>query len=472
MWLGVDYYPEQWDEALLDSDLDTIAELGCNVIRIAEFAWNKFENEEGVFTFDFFDRFLDVVEQTDMKVIFCTPTATPPAWLTQKYPEVLQADQDGHIFYHGCRRHYNYNAPVYLEKTRIIVEELAQHYADRKCIVGWQIDNELNCQIGEFFSEADSAAFRVFLKEKYGTLNKLNEAWGTVFWNQTYTDWSQIYLPRHTPHNTSNPHLKLDSLRFYSESCISYCKLHYDILKKYLPKNVFVTTQGLFPHVNYNRLHDEALDFLTYDSYPMFGLSDEGGNRLKDRKWSMELARIRGAGNEFGIMEQQSGANGWNTRMEAPAVRVAKTMNTPHGDAITVFDLRFCVPNKEVMPERGIHTLEHLFAGFMRNHLNGNGVEIIDISPMGCRTGFYMSLIGTPDEQRVADAWKAAMEDVLKVQDQNQIPELNVYQCGTYQMHSLQEAQDIARNILERDVRINSNEELALPKEKLQELHI
>ena len=151
-----------------------------------------------------------------------------------------------------------------------------------------------------------------------------------------------------------------------------------------------------------------------------------------------------------------------HTRMEAPAVRVAKTMNTPHGDAITVFALRFCVPNKEVMPERGIHTLEHLFAGFMR----------IDISPMGCRTGFYMSLIGTPDEQRVADAWKAAMEDVLKVQDQNQIPELNVYQCGTYQMHSLQEAQDIARSILERDVRINSNEELALPKEKLQELHI
>lgn len=159
-----------------------------------------------------------------------------------------------------------------------------------------------------------------------------------------------------------------------------------------------------------------------------------------------------------------------HTRMEAPAVRVAKTMNTPHGDAITVFDLRFCVPNK-VMPEEDPY-LEHLFAGFMRNHLNGNGVEIIDISPMGCRTGFYMSLIGTPDEQRVADARKAAMEDVLKVQDQNQIPELNVYQCGTYQMHSLQEAQDIARSILERDVRINSNEELALPEEKLQELHI
>ncbi|MCW7548611.1 S-ribosylhomocysteine lyase [Photorhabdus sp. P32] len=161
-----------------------------------------------------------------------------------------------------------------------------------------------------------------------------------------------------------------------------------------------------------------------------------------------------------------------HTRMNAPAVRVAKTMKTPHGDTITVFDLRFCVPNKQVMPEKGIHTLEHLFAGFMRNHLNGEGVEIVDISPMGCRTGFYMSLIGAPAEIRVADAWKAAMADVLKVKDQSQIPELNIYQCGTYHMHSLTEAQDIARHILDSDVLVNKNDELALPEEKLTELKV
>ncbi|CFQ88788.1 S-ribosylhomocysteinase [Yersinia frederiksenii] len=161
-----------------------------------------------------------------------------------------------------------------------------------------------------------------------------------------------------------------------------------------------------------------------------------------------------------------------HTRMNAPAVRVAKTMKTSHGDAITVFDLRFCKPNEDILPEKGIHTLEHLFAGFMRDHLNGDGVEIIDISPMGCRTGFYMSLIGTPDEQRVAKAWKAAMEDVLKVTEQRKIPELNEFQCGTYHMHSLEEAQAIARDILDNDVGVNHNEELALPKEKLKELHI
>ena len=151
-----------------------------------------------------------------------------------------------------------------------------------------------------------------------------------------------------------------------------------------------------------------------------------------------------------------------HTRMNAPAVRVAKTMTTPGGDTITVFDLRFCRPNEEILSEKGIHTLEHLFAGFMRDHLNGNGVEIIDISPMGCRTGFYMSLIGTPDEAKVAEAWLAAMEDVLGVEQQNQIPELNEYQCGTYQMHSLEEAKAIAGDIKSRGVGVNSNTELKL----------
>ncbi|GHB20277.1 S-ribosylhomocysteine lyase [Shewanella indica] len=159
-----------------------------------------------------------------------------------------------------------------------------------------------------------------------------------------------------------------------------------------------------------------------------------------------------------------------HTKMEAPAVRVAKTMSTPKGDTITVFDLRFCAPNKDILSERGIHTLEHLFAGFMRDHLNGDGVEIIDISPMGCRTGFYMSLIGTPEEGRVADAWLAAMEDVLKVQDQMAIPELNEYQCGTYQMHSLEQAQDIARNIIAAGVSVNRNDDLKLSEELLKQL--
>ncbi|MCF1428225.1 MAG: S-ribosylhomocysteine lyase [Shewanella sp.] len=159
-----------------------------------------------------------------------------------------------------------------------------------------------------------------------------------------------------------------------------------------------------------------------------------------------------------------------HTRMQAPAVRVAKTMSTPSGDTITVFDLRFCIPNQTILSQEGIHTLEHLFAGFMRDHLNGDQVEIIDISPMGCRTGFYMSLIGQPDEKQVANAWLAAMEDVLMVADQSKIPELNEFQCGTCKMHSLDQAQEIARSILASGIGINRNEELALSDEILKGL--
>lgn len=156
--------------------------------------------------------------------------------------------------------------------------------------------------------------------------------------------------------------------------------------------------------------------------------------------------------------------------MKAPAVRVAKTMQTPGGDTITVFDLRFNKPNESMMGEKGIHTLEHLFAGFIRAHLNSDDVEIIDVSPMGCRTGFYMSLIGTPSEERVGKAWLEAMKDVLNVERMEDIPELNEYQCGTYMMHSLEEAKEIAQMVIDHGIGVNKNEDIALSEETLKSL--
>lgn len=159
-----------------------------------------------------------------------------------------------------------------------------------------------------------------------------------------------------------------------------------------------------------------------------------------------------------------------HTKMNAPFVRVAKIMQTPKGDTITVFDLRFTIPNQAILPEKGIHTLEHLFAGFMREHLNGQGVEIIDISPMGCRTGFYMSLIGQPEESRVAKAWLDSMHDILKVKSEQDIPELNKYQCGTYTMHSLDEAKAIATTVIKSNVSVCHNQDIALTDEQLTKL--
>ena len=158
-----------------------------------------------------------------------------------------------------------------------------------------------------------------------------------------------------------------------------------------------------------------------------------------------------------------------HTKMKAPAVRVAKKMKTPCGDTITVFDLRFYKPNKGMMGEKGTHTLEHLFAGFIRDHLNGDDVEIIDVSPMGCRTGFYMSVIGEPDEERVAKAWEESMRDILNVKSESDIPELNIYQCGSCKMHSLKEAKEIAKYVLDSGIGVMNNEELKLDESLLKD---
>ena len=158
-----------------------------------------------------------------------------------------------------------------------------------------------------------------------------------------------------------------------------------------------------------------------------------------------------------------------HTIMPAPAVRRAKGMKTPHGDDITGFDLRFCRPNEAILSQEGIHTLEHLFAGFMRNHLNSSTTEVIDLSPMGCRTGFYMSVIGCPSEEDVVKAWEASMNDVLAVENQNDIPELNLYQCGTYKMHSLEDAKAIATEVLRKDIDIMDNDALKLDLSKVEQ---
>ena len=158
-----------------------------------------------------------------------------------------------------------------------------------------------------------------------------------------------------------------------------------------------------------------------------------------------------------------------HTKMKGPAVRKAKTMKTPKGDKITVFDLRFFTPNKAKMSGKGIHTLEHLFAGFMRDHLQN--IEVIDISPMGCRTGFYMSVIGEPKESVIVEAWAKSMADILKVKSEKDIPELNAYQCGTYKMHSLDDAQKIAAKVLKKGIGIMDNTAITLNPKLLNKLN-
>ena len=257
--VGVCYYPEHWPEEMWESDLTRMLAAGITVVRVAEFAWSKVEPREGEFTFDFFQRFLDLCEKCGMKVIFGTPTATPPAWLTRKYPEVLNSTMEGVLYRHGGRRHYNYNSPVYRRLCARIVEQIASRYGQHPAIVGWQIDNELNCETDEFHSEADGNAFRQYLRKKFGTLDALNKAMGTTFWNQTYTHWAEVDVPRLTPGTGRNPHIMVEYIRFVSESAISFCEMQAAILRLWRKEGDFITTNGLFANYYTNMLSFDGL---------------------------------------------------------------------------------------------------------------------------------------------------------------------------------------------------------------------
>ena len=160
-----------------------------------------------------------------------------------------------------------------------------------------------------------------------------------------------------------------------------------------------------------------------------------------------------------------------HTIMKAPSVRLAKVMQTPKGDEIEVWDLRIKKPNTTMMPEKGIHTFEHYFAGFMREHLNVKGVvEIIDISPMGCKTGFYMSLIGKADASKVADAFRVSMEDIYSLPEGTVVPASNPYQCGSCNLHSVVEAKAIAKEVVDGGVVVTNSKDIALDPKKLENL--
>ena len=293
-YLGAAYYPEDWDDDQIDVDVAKMVELGLKVVRIGEFAWHRMEPKPGEFDFTFFHTVIDKLKAAGIAVIMGTPTATPPRWLSRMYPHVFRENADGREAAHGGRRHCCSNNPHYDAYSLRIVEKMAQEFADDPAVIGWQIDNEVNCETNSYHAPSDHEAFRKYLKEKYGTLENLNRAMGTTFWNQTYTDWEQVHLSRYTLANSNNPHMMLEEKRFISEAAINYIGIQADNIRKYRRSEQFITTNGLFGVLDNHKLVKEKLDFITYDSYPNFAFAMEGcklsPRSLRDRETSFNLA--------------------------------------------------------------------------------------------------------------------------------------------------------------------------------------
>ncbi|MBV9392714.1 MAG: beta-galactosidase, partial [Verrucomicrobia bacterium] len=308
---GVAYYPEQWSESQWDSDLGLIASTGMNVVRMGEGAWSVWEPEEGHYDFALFDRALELCDRHGLKAIMGTPTYTPPAWLTERYPEVLRVSFAGNPLVHGSRRHYNYTSPIFRQKSLAIAEALAEHYREHRAVIGWQIDNELNCHLDVSFAPSDHESFRAWCQERYGTLAALNQSWGTAFWSQTYTTWDQVWLPRPTV-TYQNPGLLLDFYRFTSDMTIRFGAIQRQVIKRIAP-NQFVTHNAFqsMTSVDLPKFVQEVVDFLSYDSYPEFKVCDLTlPPGFRDRFESRLLSRMRGVSPKFMVLEQQSGPSG------------------------------------------------------------------------------------------------------------------------------------------------------------------
>lgn len=311
---GAYYYPEHWDESQWERDLKQMHELGFEFTHFAEFAWAQLEPQEGVYDFSWLDRAVALAAKYDLKVVMCTSTATPPVWLSRKYPEILLKSEDGTVQDHGARQHASFASPVYRKLAYRMIEELARHYGNDLRIIGWQLDNEPAVQFD--YNQAAEEAFREFLKEKYHyNIQELNAAWGTAFWSEVYSRFEEITLPK-TAQMFMNHHQILDYRRFAAKQTNDFLNEQCRLIKKYA-KNQWVTTNYI---PDYDKGHiggSKDLDFVSYTRYMVYG-DNEGIGRRGYRvgnplRIAMANDFFRPVNGTYGVMELQPGQVNWGS---------------------------------------------------------------------------------------------------------------------------------------------------------------
>jgi len=304
-WFGCAYYPEHWDKNIIQTDPGRMHEAGFNVVRMAEFSWVLMEPQEGTYDFSVFDMAIEQLDKEGISTILCTPTATPPRWLTVKHPEILRVNSEGIAMAHGSRQHCCHANVIFRQYSKAITDAMAEHFKDNPNVIGWQTDNEFNCHFSECHCESCQLEFRKFLKEKYGDIDKLNEAWGARFWSQTYGSFDEILTPYPNKPTYVNPAHQLDYFRYLSFAVTMFQHDQIEILRKAQPK-WFVLHNGLFAHIDYRGLFTQDLDVLGFDSYPQF-YYDSSYRRFAH---AFSLDRARAWSGNFIIPEQQSGPGG------------------------------------------------------------------------------------------------------------------------------------------------------------------
>jgi len=326
--LGTCYYPEHWPNELWADDARRMVDAGLKVVRIGEFAWSRLEPKPEQFDWQWMDQAINTLGEAGLELVLGTPTATPPRWMLDRYPDMLAVDAAGHKRKFGSRRHYCFSHVGYKDESLRIASLLAERYAQSAHIAAWQIDNEYGChETVVSYSDSARLGFRYWLRDKYQSIEQLNSAWGNVFWSMEYSSFEQIDLPNLTV-TEANPAHVLDFRRFSSDQVVDYNRAQADAIRKHSSKPLIHNYMGRITDFDHYKVGKD-LEIASWDSYPLGFLEDR--NRLGEehkikyarqgdpdfQAFHHDLYRAVGNG-RWWVMEQQPGPVNWAPHNPAP----------------------------------------------------------------------------------------------------------------------------------------------------------
>lgn len=339
---GADYNPEQWENypGIIEKDIAMMKQAKCNVMSVGIFSWAKLEPREGEYDFAWLDSIIEKLYAAGIHIFLATPTGARPAWMSQKYPEVLRVGRNRVPALHGGRHNHCMTSPVYREKTLKINSLLAERYSQHPAVLGWHISNEYG---GECHCNLCQERFRDWLKARYKTLDALNHAWWSTFWSHTYTDWSQIESP--SPQGEVSIHgLNLDWRRFNTAQVTDFCRHEVAPLKA-ANAELPVTTNFMeyFYDYDYWQLA-EAIDFISWDSYPMWHRDKDETQLACYTAMYHDMMRSLKGGKPFVLMESTPSTTNWQptSKLKKPGMHILSSMQAvAHGaDAVQYFQWR------------------------------------------------------------------------------------------------------------------------------------
>ncbi|QLG28913.1 beta-galactosidase [Halorarum halophilum] len=359
MNVGVCYFPEHWPAERMKADIERMAETGLEYVRMGEFAWSRLEPEPGTFDFEWLERAVSLIGDHGMQAVLCTPTASPPKWLVDEHPGILQEEADGTTRHYGGRRHYCFNSETYRCESERITEKLAERFSDTRAVAGWQTDNEYGCH-GTLRCYCDdcAAAFRDWLRARYGDVEALNRKWGNAFWSQDLNSFAQVDPPQHTAAG-HHPARLLDYYRFSSDAAVEYNRMQVEVLRA--ANDDWFVTHNFMSQFGALDAYDvaEDLDFASWDSYPT------GHVQTQRESVSSEQLRVGDpdqvgldhdlyrsvTDSPFWVMEQQPGDINWPPYSPQPAegaMRLWAHTAVAHGaDVVSYFRWRQCRMGQE-----------------------------------------------------------------------------------------------------------------------------